>query len=121
MSVLIKGGRIVTAADDYVGDIYIDNGTVSLADEASGGPLLKPLPDWSPLRSAGVLFLFSETSPPQGNLRRAPSSSKPRPHCDFTTAFGRAFRSFQRHAEGGPPKARGIILSPLVPAARSRY
>ncbi len=30
MSVLIKGGRIVTAADDYVGDIYIDNGTVSL-------------------------------------------------------------------------------------------
>ena len=24
MSVLIKGGRIVTAADDYVGDIYIE-------------------------------------------------------------------------------------------------
>jgi dihydropyrimidinase len=30
MSVLIKGGRIVTAADDYVGDVYIDNGSVSL-------------------------------------------------------------------------------------------
>jgi dihydropyrimidinase len=30
MSVLIKGGRIVTAADDYVGDVYVDNGTVSL-------------------------------------------------------------------------------------------
>ncbi len=29
MSVLIKGGRIVTASDDYVGDIYIDNGTVT--------------------------------------------------------------------------------------------
>ena len=30
MSVLIKGGRIVTASDDYVGDVYVENGTVSL-------------------------------------------------------------------------------------------
>jgi dihydropyrimidinase len=30
MSVLIKGGRIVTAADDYVGDVFIDNGTVAM-------------------------------------------------------------------------------------------
>src|SRR3954469_3757818 len=29
MSVLIKGGRIITASDDYVGDIYADNGTVT--------------------------------------------------------------------------------------------
>src|SRR5207248_9421310 len=34
MSVLIKGGRIVTAADDYVGDIFIDDGTVSLIGES---------------------------------------------------------------------------------------
>ena len=34
MSVVIKGGRIVTAADDYVGDVYIDNGTVSLIGES---------------------------------------------------------------------------------------
>src|SRR5919198_1476476 len=34
MSVLIKGGGIVTAADDYVGDVFIDNGTVSLIGEA---------------------------------------------------------------------------------------
>jgi dihydropyrimidinase len=34
MSVLIKGGRIVTAADDYVGDVYADNGTVSLIGES---------------------------------------------------------------------------------------
>ncbi|HEY6582313.1 MAG TPA: dihydropyrimidinase [Rubrobacter sp.] len=30
MSVLIKGGRIVTAADDYVGDIFVEDGKVSL-------------------------------------------------------------------------------------------
>ena len=30
MSVLIKGGRIVTAADDYVGDIYIEDGRIAL-------------------------------------------------------------------------------------------
>ncbi len=30
MSVLIKGGRIVTASDDYVGDIFIESETVTL-------------------------------------------------------------------------------------------
>jgi dihydropyrimidinase len=34
MSVLIKGGRIVTAADDYVGDIYVENGTITLIGES---------------------------------------------------------------------------------------
>ena len=34
MSVLIKSGRIVTAADDYVGDVFIDNGTISLIGES---------------------------------------------------------------------------------------
>ncbi len=30
MSVLIRGGRIVTAADDYVGDVYVEDERVSL-------------------------------------------------------------------------------------------
>src|ERR671931_2810156 len=34
MSILLKGGRIVTAADDYVGDVFVDNGTVSLIGES---------------------------------------------------------------------------------------
>ncbi|HEU0249063.1 MAG TPA: dihydropyrimidinase [Gaiellaceae bacterium] len=34
MSVLIKGGRIITAADDYVGDIYAENGSITLIGEA---------------------------------------------------------------------------------------
>src|SRR5918992_5121744 len=34
MSVLIKGGRIVTASDDYVGDIYAEGETVSLIGES---------------------------------------------------------------------------------------
>ena len=34
MSVLIKGGRIVTAADDYVGDVFVDNGTIALIGES---------------------------------------------------------------------------------------
>jgi len=34
MSVLIKGGRIVTAADDYVGDVFVENGSVSLIGES---------------------------------------------------------------------------------------
>ncbi len=34
MSVLIKGGRIVTAADDYVGDIYVESETITLIGES---------------------------------------------------------------------------------------
>ena len=34
MSVLIKGGRIITASDDYVGDVYAEGETVSLIGES---------------------------------------------------------------------------------------
>ena len=34
MSVLIKGGRIITAADDYVGDVYAEGETVSLIGDS---------------------------------------------------------------------------------------
>jgi dihydropyrimidinase len=34
MSVLIKGGRIVTAADDYVADIYVEDETVTLIGDS---------------------------------------------------------------------------------------
>ncbi len=38
MSILIKGGRIVTAADDYVADLYIEDETVSLVGESLDHP-----------------------------------------------------------------------------------
>ena len=34
MSVLIRGGRIVTAADDYVADLYVDDETITLIGES---------------------------------------------------------------------------------------
>src|SRR5688572_1923351 len=34
MSVLIKGGRIITAADDYVGDVFVEGETISLIGES---------------------------------------------------------------------------------------
>jgi dihydropyrimidinase len=43
MSVLIKGGRIVTAADDYVADIYIDDETVTLIGESLDQPADKTI------------------------------------------------------------------------------
>ena len=35
MSVLINGGRIVTAADDYVADLYVEGETISLIGSRS--------------------------------------------------------------------------------------
>ena len=34
MSVLIKGGRVITAADDYVGDVYVEDERISLIGES---------------------------------------------------------------------------------------
>jgi predicted amidohydrolase YtcJ len=34
MSVLIKGGRVITAADDYVGDVLVDGERISLIGES---------------------------------------------------------------------------------------
>src|SRR5215213_3424566 len=34
MSVLMKGGRVITAADDYVGDVFIENERISLIGES---------------------------------------------------------------------------------------
>jgi len=34
MSVLIKGGRVVTAADDYVADVFIEDEAVTLIGES---------------------------------------------------------------------------------------
>src|SRR5919198_2688361 len=34
MSVLIRGGRIITAADDYVGDVYVEGERISLIGES---------------------------------------------------------------------------------------
>jgi dihydropyrimidinase len=34
MSVLIKGGRVITAADDYVGDIYVEGERISLIGDS---------------------------------------------------------------------------------------
>ena len=34
MSTLIKGGRIITAADDYVGDVYVEGERISMLGES---------------------------------------------------------------------------------------
>jgi dihydropyrimidinase len=38
MSVLIRGGRVVTAADDYVADLYIEDETITLIGESLDMP-----------------------------------------------------------------------------------
>ena len=34
VSILIKGGRVLTAADDYVGDVYVEGERISLIGES---------------------------------------------------------------------------------------
>jgi dihydropyrimidinase len=39
VSVLIKGGRVVTAADDYVADVLIEGETIAAVGTSLGTPL----------------------------------------------------------------------------------
>jgi dihydroorotase-like cyclic amidohydrolase len=34
MSILIKGGRVITAADDYVGDVFVEDERISVIGES---------------------------------------------------------------------------------------
>src|SRR5436309_1425818 len=43
MSVLIKGGRVLTAADDYVGDVYVEGERISLIGESLDVPADKTI------------------------------------------------------------------------------
>src|SRR2546423_4723079 len=38
MSILIKGGRVITAADDYVADVYVEDERISLIGESLDQP-----------------------------------------------------------------------------------
>jgi len=38
MSILIKGGRVITAADDYVGDVFVEDERISLIGESLDQP-----------------------------------------------------------------------------------
>src|SRR5204863_1464077 len=38
MSILIKGGRVITAADDYVADLYVEDETISLIGSSLDQP-----------------------------------------------------------------------------------
>jgi dihydropyrimidinase len=43
MSVLIKGGRVITAADDYVADVFIESERISLIGESLDMPADKTI------------------------------------------------------------------------------
>ena len=43
MSVLIKGGRIITAADEYVGDVYVEDGKIALLGASLDVPAEKTI------------------------------------------------------------------------------
>jgi dihydropyrimidinase len=91
MSVLIKGGRIITAADDYVADVYVEDETVSLIGEsletsadkvidASGKYVLPGLVD--PHTHLDMPFGGTVTIDDVGRARPRPPSAGRR-HVDF--------------------------------------
>ena len=43
MSILIKGGRVITAADDYVADVFVEDERISLIGESLDQPADKLL------------------------------------------------------------------------------
>src|ERR671918_1160752 len=59
MSVLIKGGRVITAADDYVGDIYVEGERITLIDfciQSPGTSFADALEQWHAKREGKALI-----------------------------------------------------------------
>ena len=59
MSVLIKGGRVVTASDDYVGDVFIENERPGPCSKpwSTGSTTRRPVPPTRPCRSRRERFV----------------------------------------------------------------
>jgi dihydropyrimidinase len=80
MSVLIKGGRIVTAADDYVADIYVEDETVTLIGESLDQPANKVIERERQVRASGGWSTRTRTSTcPSAARSRSTTSSRARP------------------------------------------
>ena len=67
MSVLIKGGRVVTAADDYVADVFVDGERVTLIGESLDA---RRRPDDRRARQVRPPGLRRPAHPPRHALRR---------------------------------------------------
>ena len=83
-STLIKGGRIITAADDYVGDVYVDGERIAMLGEsldvdadrvidASGKYVLPGCVDPSRISTCRSAERPRSTTSPRG--RRRPSAT----------------------------------------------
>ena len=114
MSVLIKGGRVITAADDYVADIFIEDERISLIGEsldvaadtvidASGKYVLPGAVD--PHTHLDMPFGGTTTIDDVESGQRAAARGGTTTHVDFCiqapgTSFGDALADWKSKAEG---------------------
>src|SRR6187455_1841993 len=114
MSVLIKGGRVVTAADDYVGDVYAEGERITLIGEsldvaadtvidASGKYVLPGAVD--PHTHLDMPFGGTTTIDDVESGQRAAARGGTTTHVDFCiqapgTSFGDALADWKSKAEG---------------------
>ena len=114
MSVLIKGGRVITAADDYVADIFVEDERISLIGEsldvaadtvvdASGKYVLPGAVD--PHTHLDMPFGGTVTIDDVESGQRAAARGGTTTHVDFCiqapgTSFSDALADVVRHASG---------------------
>ena len=114
MSVLIKGGRVITAADDYVADIFVENERISLIGEsldvaadtvidASGKYVLPGAVD--PHTHLDMPFGGTTTIDDVESGQRAAARGGTTCHVDFCiqapgTSFGDSLADWKSKAEG---------------------
>ncbi|MFN2468169.1 MAG: dihydropyrimidinase [Gaiellaceae bacterium] len=114
MSVLIRGGRVITAADDYVGDLYVEDGVIALigrsldvpADrvvEAGGRYVLPGLVD--PHTHLDMPFGGTVTADDFESGHRAAAAGGTTCHVDFViqskgASFGEALAAWHAKREG---------------------
>ena len=113
MSVLIKGGRVITAADDYVADIYVEDERISLIGESLDVQADRVIDATGKYVLPGCIDPHTHLDMPFGGTitvddfdpgtRRRPSAARRR-HVDFCiqaegTAVRRSARGLAREGE----------------------
>src|SRR5687767_9481200 len=114
MSILIKGGRVITAADDYVGDVFIENERISLIGESLDVDADKVIDASGKLVLPGAVDPHTHLDMPFGGTvtiddvesgQRAAARGGTTCHVDFViqpqgTSFGDALADWKSKANG---------------------
>src|SRR3989454_8659324 len=129
MSVLIRGGRVATAGDDYVADLYVEDETITLVGESLDVSADKLIDATGKYVLPGCVDPHTHLDMPFGGTvtiddvesgQTAAAFGGTTCHVDFIIqpqgqTFGAALEEWRAEGEGQQPGGNGVPTAPPPP------